>query len=68
MKKTEINNLRSKTYPELNLLLADKRQELSKLIVEKGTKKLKNVARIGSIKHDIAIILTIIKEEELNQS
>ena len=62
MKKREITELRTKSKEECERILANKRNELKKLIVDSGARKLKNVSLKAEVKKDIARILTIMKE------
>lgn len=58
--------LREFSIPELKEKLSTLRQELFNLRFQKALHKLENPMRIRQIKRDIARILTIIKEKELN--
>lgn len=58
--------LREFSIPELKEKLSTLRQELFNLRFQKALHKLENPMRIRQVKRDIARILTIIKEKELN--
>lgn len=58
--------LRELSIPELKEKLSTLRQELFNLRFQKALHKLENPMRIRQVKRDIARILTIIREKELN--
>lgn len=58
--------LRELSIPELKEKLSALRQELFNLRFQKALHKLENPMRIRQVKRDIARILTIIREKELN--
>jgi len=67
MKAKEKKDLRGKTGKELRELLSEKRDKLSTLRVEQSQNKLKNTREIFILRHDIARILTFLREAEFVQ-
>lgn len=65
MKPTDI---RKKSAVELQKLLNESREELFHLKLKKRTGQLEKVHRVNELKTQIARILTILKENELNQA
>jgi large subunit ribosomal protein L29 len=63
MKASDLRNL---TREELEKKLKEERQELFNLRFQLATGQLKNYKRIKQVKKDIARILTVLKELELN--
>lgn len=57
--------LRNKSSKELQTTLLDSQTKLATLAVEYRTKEVKNVKQISSIKKDIARILTLQREREI---
>lgn len=57
--------LRAKSSKELSNILDDLRKKLETSVVEYRTKEVKNIKQINSIKKDIARVLTIMKETEV---
>lgn len=64
MKKNQIKELRSKDTKELSKMLSNHREDLSKIMVDLRSRKLRNVAIVANKKKSIAIISTLIKEKE----
>ncbi|AEH22862.1 ribosomal protein L29 [Thermodesulfobacterium geofontis OPF15] len=58
--------LRELSIPELKEKLSQLREELFNLRFQKTIHKLENPMRIRQVKRDIARILTILREKELN--
>ncbi|HHF53388.1 MAG: 50S ribosomal protein L29 [Thermodesulfobacterium sp.] len=58
--------LRELSIPELKEKLSQLREELFNLRFQKTVHKLENPMRIRQVKRDIARILTILREKELN--
>ena len=56
-----VRELREKSEEELQVLLREKREHLDVLVPLVRQKKVKNVKEIGSVKKDIARILTIVR-------
>lgn len=56
-------DLKIKTGEELKKLLAEQREKLFALAIERTGRKLKDVSQIKKIRHSIARILTIMKEK-----
>lgn len=66
MKRKEFQDWRNKTVEELKVALKEARQELTKLRLEKATKKIKNVRQVFFQRKKIALFLTLIREKELS--
>jgi len=58
--------LRELSIPELKEKLSQLREELFNLRFQKTIHRLENPMRIRQVKRDIARILTILREKELN--
>ena len=58
--------LRDKNELELNQLLKDLKDELFNLRFQHAINQLDNPMRINSVKKDIARVMTILREKELN--
>ncbi len=58
--------LRELSIPELKEKLKELREELLNLRFQKSINQLENPMRIRQVKRDIARILTILREKELN--
>lgn len=67
MKKREIKELRSKNLKELTQSLKNLKSELAKIIIERNARRLKNTALVRGKKKDVARILTVIREKELEK-
>ena len=65
MKAKEI---RENTLPELNELLAKRKEELFNLRFQLAINQLENPMRIVAVKKDIARVKTIIREKEIADS
>lgn len=63
MKKKDLLELRAKEIKELQSLLAKKKQELAKMMLELRAGKIKNVHVGKNLRKDMAQILTIMKEK-----
>ena len=61
------NELRDMTDRELQKKLADYKQENFKLRFQHATGQLENTQRIPKVKKNIARILTILREKEMEQ-
>ena len=68
MKKREVKDLFSKEVSELEKNLAQLKKDAAKLIIERRSKKNKNISLIGEKKKDIARILTVIRQKEIKTS
>lgn len=55
--------LKVKPIKELELLLAEKREELRALRFKVAQRQLKNVSQVKYVKQDIARVLTLLKEK-----
>ena len=60
------NEIRSKSSEELQKELVALKEELFKLRFQHATNQLENPQQIASVKRDIARVMTIIREQELN--
>ena len=60
-----VSELRAMDDDELRNKLEEARSELFNLRFQVATAQLSNVARIGTLKHEIARILTLLREREL---
>jgi len=58
--------LRGLSIPELREKLRELREELFNLRFQKSIHQLENPMRIRQVKRDIARVLTVIREKELN--
>ncbi|MDO8639725.1 MAG: 50S ribosomal protein L29 [bacterium] len=67
MKTKEKKELNSKSTEELKILLGAAEGELSLLKLENFRKKLKNTSSVTMKRKEIAKILTIIKQKELEK-
>jgi large subunit ribosomal protein L29 len=56
--------LQGQTKESLTALLSELRMKLSKLNVELGDKKLKDVSQLSKVKKDIARVLTALQKEQ----
>ena len=65
MKASEIREL---TAEELQTKLKDLKEELFNLRFQHAINQLDNPMRISAVKKDIARVLTVIREQELNSS
>ena len=65
MKRKEARELVQKTKEELMSKLQELKKDIEKMNVEKGARKLQNTAFPGQKKKDIARILTVLKQKEL---
>ena len=63
MKASEIRDL---SNDELNLKLGELKAELFNLRFQNATNQLENPVRIADVKKNIARVMTIIRERELN--
>ena len=60
--------IRENTLPELNELLAKRKEELFNLRFQHAINQLDNPMRITAVKKDIARVQTILREAELKDS
>jgi large subunit ribosomal protein L29 len=58
--------LRELSIPELKEKLSQLREELFNLRFQKSIHRLENPMRIRQVKRDIARVLTVLREKELN--
>ena len=65
MKKKEIQELKVKEVKELNDMLTKKRIELDSSLIDLQAGRTKNVHTSRNIRHDIARILTIVKQKKV---
>ena len=64
MKTNEINELRKLDITELNVKIANQKQELLNLRFQLALGQLDNTAQISKIKKSIAVMKTIITEKQ----
>ena len=62
----KIKEIRDLTTEELQLKIADLKKELFTLRFSLATNNLENPMKISAIKKDIAKVLTVIREREIN--
>jgi ribosomal protein L29 len=65
MKKKDFNDLRTKEMSTLKKLAMEKKLEAAKKRMEIVGGKDKNLKATGSLRHDLAQILTVIREKEI---
>ena len=65
MKTKEFKGLRAKDAKDLVKMIREKRTEAAKKEVEIRSGKEKNIKLLGNIRHEIAKILTLIREKEI---
>ena len=65
MKKTELAKIRELSASELESRLADLKKELFNLRFQHAINQLENPMRLKAVKKEIAVIKTIIRENEL---
>ena len=65
MKSTEIQKIRELNDTELEKKLADLKEELFNLRFQHAINQLENPMRLKAVKKEIAIVKTIIRENEL---
>lgn len=63
----KVRQLIQKSSQELKALLTKKRKELVKVNLDLKMKKIKDVHQKKKMRHDIARILTILRERELTK-
>lgn len=67
MKKSDFQQLKTKSKNELVKKLFEEKKGLTNLLMEQSMGKLKNLHKVGALKRDIAKISTIIKLKEFEQ-
>ena len=65
MKATEITKIREMSASEMEKRIADLKQELFNLRFQHAINQLDNPMRLKAVKKEIAIIKTILRENEL---
>ncbi len=65
MKRTELNKIREMSASELEARLADLKKELFNLRFQHAINQLDNPMRLKAVKKEIAVIMTIMRENEL---
>ncbi|MDR7328512.1 50S ribosomal protein L29 [Corynebacterium guangdongense] len=65
---TPASEFRELSNEDLNARLADAKEELFNLRFQLATGQLTNNRRIGTVKRDIARLLTVLRERELGLS
>ena len=59
------SDLRDLSYEELKTKLAESKQELFNLRFQVATNQLDNTARIETVRHEVARIATVMREQEI---
>ena len=65
MKRSEIEKIREMNETELETRLADLKKELFNLRFQNAINQLENPMRLKAVKKEIAIVKTIMRENEL---
>ena len=65
MKKTELEKIREMSASEMEARLADLKKELFNLRFQHAINQLDNPMRLKAVKKEIAVIKTVIRENEL---
>ena len=65
MKKTELEKIREMSDAELETKLDDLKKELFNLRFQHAINQLENPMRLKAVKKEIAVIKTVIRENEL---
>jgi ribosomal protein L29 len=65
MKKKDLTNLRKKEIKDLEKMAKDMKLELAKATAEMRASREKNLKKTKNLRHDVAQILTIVREKEL---
>ena len=68
MKKRDVQELHTKTIPELASLVKETRQSIADMRLEKAQMKLKNTTYLDRMKDKLAIMLTIKRGKEMSQN
>ena len=68
MKKSELEKIRELSAAELENKLDDLKKELFNLRFQHAINQLDNPARMKAVKKEIAIIKTVMRENELRES
>jgi large subunit ribosomal protein L29 len=68
MKSTEIQKIRELNEVELKKRLADLKKELFNLRFQHAINQLDNPMRLKAVKKEIAVVKTIIRENEIKNS
>ncbi|MGN0171671.1 MAG: 50S ribosomal protein L29 [Acutalibacteraceae bacterium] len=68
MKKTELDKIRDMSAAELESKLADLKKELFNLRFQHAINQLDNPMRLKAVKKEIAVVKTIMRENELKSS
>ena len=65
MKKGQIKELRTKSEADIYKMLVKEKDDLTKIMLDLKSKKLRNVTLPANKKKIIAVISTVIREKEL---
>ncbi|MBQ9413591.1 MAG: 50S ribosomal protein L29 [Clostridia bacterium] len=68
MKKTELSKIREMSAEELEKKLADLKEELFNLRFQHAINQLDNPKRLSAVKKEIAVVKTIIRENEIKNA
>lgn len=67
MKSKDIKQLETKSEVELQKLIKEMQRDLVDLRMKKSIGKLKNLRQIKMLRHDLAIINTVLSKKQLNR-
>lgn len=67
MKKSQIKEMRARDSKELGKMLLKEKDDLTRILIDLNTRKLKDTSLVTRKKEKIAVILTLLKEKELQK-
>lgn len=67
MKKSQIKELRVKDSKDLLGMIWKEKEDLTRIMIDLNTKKLRNTSLVTKKKNIIAVISTILKEKEMQK-
>ncbi|KKU03755.1 MAG: 50S ribosomal protein L29 [Candidatus Woesebacteria bacterium GW2011_GWC2_47_16] len=65
MKRKDLVDLKTKEIKDLNKILADKKAELEKVMVNIRAQKEKNLKKASHLRRDVSQVLTLISEKKI---
>lgn len=65
MKKDQFNNLKGMDQIGLTKQVRELKAEIADLVIDKNTKRLKDLKQISKKKKEVAQIMTVIKQKQL---
>ena len=68
MDRKAIRELHHKSITELHTMALKVRKDNDKVKLEKTLAKVKNIHMVNTVRHDLARILTVLREKELQQT